>query len=93
MQEARHRVFHCLPDDAVPRRLQDLHGQHRRQRLPRRQKRQGRSQISRTAALLQHAIPGEQPQISIYLFDHFFPGTTNYFEFELTASLEMVSLT
>jgi hypothetical protein len=60
MQEARYRFFYRLPDDVVSRRLQDLHGQHRRQRIPRRPARKGRSQISGTAALLQHPIPGEQ---------------------------------
>ena len=40
MQEARHWFFDGLPYDVVSRRLQVVHGQHRRQRLPRRPARQ-----------------------------------------------------
>jgi len=60
MQEASHRFFNGLPYDVVSWRLQVVHGQHRRQRLPRCSARQSGAQISRAATLLQHTIPGKE---------------------------------
>ena len=68
MQEAGDRFVDGLPDDAVPRRLQDLHGQHRRQRLSRRQARKGEEHMRRNYFFGQIFIILVSPQAAKHPF-------------------------